>query len=445
MFPAFPNNDQRGTILAVALPIIGGMLSQNILNLVDTAMVGSLGDIALASAGLGGFANFMLTAPVLGLATGVQAITSRRIGEGREKDLASSLDGGLVLAWVLGIPLTLIVWTIAPWLLQILTDDQAVQASGSSYLQIRVLAIVFIGINFSFRGYWSALQKTGFYLQTLVVMHLVNIFLNWVLIFGNLGAPALGVDGAAWATSISMLTGSLIYLVMGFKYARHQGFLRKIPRLETMKSMLKLSTPSSIQQLFFAAGMVALFWIVGQLGTPEVAALNVLMNLTLVALLPSLGMGIACASLVGRSLGEKKPERAWAWGWQVSWLSLGIVGSIGLVILVFNDPILDIFLKNESTHQMATWPLIIMSLMVWFDAIGMTLMHGQLGAGDSRRVMIISMLTQWLFFLPLAWLIGPYMGGSLLSVWIMHGVYRITQSSLFIWFWQRRAWTKVEV
>ncbi len=443
--PRFPDVEQRKHILQIALPIMGGMVSQNLLNLVDIAMVGQLGDVALAATGLGAFANFMLTAPVLGLATGVQAITARRLGEGQRGALAAPLDGGLLLAWLMGLPLMALVWWVAGPLMQVLTGDAAVQPQAESYLQIRAAAIMFVGMNFAFRGYWSAMRQTGFYLTTLLLMHALNIFLNWVLIFGHLGAPAMGVKGAALATSLSLAFGSLVYAVLAWNNARDEGFLQRIPRRETLARMLRISLPSSVQQFFFATGMLVLFWIVGQLGTSEVAALNVLMNLTLVALLPSMGLGIAAASLVGHALGAGQPDAAWAWGWRVAWLSTSVATVVGLILFLFAGPVLRIFLQDPATLAMAQLPLRIMAGMVWFDAIGMTLMHSLLGAGDSRRVMRVSLISQWGMFLPLAWLAGPGLGGSLLTVWLVQGGYRLLQASWFIRHWQTGRWRKVQV
>ncbi len=443
--PAFPTPRQRATIWQIALPILGGMVSQNLLNLVDIAMVGRLGDAALAATGVGSFANFMLTAPVLGLATGVQAITARRLGEGRHGVLAAPLDGGLLLAWLLGVPLMLLVWWLAAPLMLFLTADAQVRPEATAYLQIRATAIAFVGMNFAFRGYWSAMRQTRFYLTTLLSMHALNILLNWVLIFGNLGAPALGVRGAALATTLSLAFGSLVYGLLAWKHARAEGFLRRFPRRETLAGMLRIALPSSVQQLFFSAGMLTLFWIVGQLGTPEVAAMNVLMNLTLVALLPSMGLGIAAASLVGHALGEHRPERAWAWGWQVAWISASVAGLVGVLLLLLTEPVLSLFLQAPATRDMAVVPLRIMAGMVWFDAIGMTLMHSLLGAGDSRRVMRVSLVSQWLLFLPLAWLAGPGLGGSLLTVWLVQGGYRLLQAGWFIRHWQKRRWQKIQV
>jgi putative MATE family efflux protein len=441
----FPDQGRRRQILHIALPIIGGMASQNVLNLVDAAMVGSLGDAALAAAGMGSFANFMAISFILGLSTGVQAMASRRLGEGRDSETAIPLDGGLLLALTLGLPMSLILISFSPEIFALLNDDPEVVNLGSGYLQIRLAGMVGVGMNFSFRGYWSAVKMTRFYMSTIITMHVVNIFLNWVLIYGNLGAPTLGVYGAGLATTISIYLGTVIYFVLAFVKSRSAGFMHGIPGRETMITMLRVSLPSSIQQLFFATGMTVLFWIVGQMGTSELAATHVLMTLSLVAILPAMGFGIAGASLVGHALGRGEKEDASRWGWNVAAMAcvMGLV--IGSIAAVFHKPILSVFLHDPETLAIATWPLLLTALFIWFDAAGMTLFNAHLGAGDSRRVMVITIVCQWLFYLPLAYLLGPIMGFGLMVIWVLQMTYRLVQAVLFGVYWKRGAWAHVQM
>ncbi|MDH3728808.1 MAG: MATE family efflux transporter, partial [Myxococcales bacterium] len=148
--------ERRRRILGLALPIIGGMLSQNVLNLVDTAMVGTLGDAALAGVGLGGFANFLLSSFVLGLSAGVQAMAARRVGEGRRAETAIPLNGGLLIALIIAVPWSATLIALAPEYFPWLTTDPSVVEQGVPYLRARLFAMAAMGMNFAFRGYWNA-------------------------------------------------------------------------------------------------------------------------------------------------------------------------------------------------------------------------------------------------------------------------------------------------
>jgi putative MATE family efflux protein len=433
------------TIIALALPIVGGMISQNVLNLVDTAMVGTLGAAALGAVGMASFATFMSQAFIMALGAGVQAMAARRMGEGKGEEMAVPLNGGLVLALVLGIPVAILMWFLSPAIFDFLSSDPEVAQIGIPYWKARIFALVAVGMNFSFRGYWNGVNRSGLYLRTLLVMHAVNIFLNWVLIFGKLGMPALGATGAGIGTTISLWVGTLYYIYLGRRYAKDAGFLRGLPSLQTLRGMLRLSVPSGIQQLFFAAGMTALAWIVGKVGTDELGAVNVLLNVTMVALLPGIGLGLVAASLVGQALGRGEPGEAKRWGWDVAQVGVLLLGALGLPMLLVPDLILDAFIKERHVIELAAPALQISGATIAAEGLGMVLLNALIGAGDTRRVMVVSVSMQWLLFLPAAFVIGPVLGYGLLGIWLANAAYRGVQAVIFAGLWRGGKWATIKI
>jgi putative MATE family efflux protein len=432
-------------ILALALPIIGGMASQNVLNLVDTAMVGILGAPALAAVGMGSFANFMAGAFIMGLSAGVQAIAARRLGEGRRGDTASGLNSGLLIALSVAIPWSLLLIVFAGRLFPFLVDDPEVIALGVPYLRVRLAGMVAIGMNFAFRGFWNGIGQSRRYLQTLVIMHSCNIFLNWVLIFGHFGLPSLGVVGAGIGTTISTFLGTAIYVVLAVRHAQGTGFLRRIADRRTMLSMLQLSVPAGTQSFFFATGMTAFFWIIGRIGTAELAASNVLVQLLLVAILPGVGFGLAAASLVGQALGRGDPEDAVRWGWDVGRVAMLVVGAGALVGVFAPDVLLGIFLHEERTIALARLPLRMLGATMSVETLGSVLMNALLGAGASKTVMFVAVTLQWGLFLPVAFLVGPVLGFGMTAVWAVQVGYRCLQGLIFASIWRSRKWMHLEV
>jgi putative MATE family efflux protein len=439
------DRSRLGSIVAIALPIMGGMASQNLLNLVDTAMVGTLGATALAAVGLASMVNFAATAFITGLSTGVQAMAARRKGEGRDAETGVPLNGGLLVATALAIPLSVALIAVAPWLLSLLADDPALVATASPYLRVRLVAMVALGANFAFRGFWNGIGRSRIYMRTLVVMHVANVVLNWVFIFGNLGAPALGATGAGLATTIATFLGTAYYVALGLRHARGNGFLRGLPDAATLRTMLRLAIPSGIQQLFFAAGMTALFTIVARVGTEQTAAANVIINITLVAILPSLGLGLGAASLVGQALGRGDPDDAERWGWDVVRVATLLLVAIGLPMLVVPDLLLSGFIHDPATLALGRTPLRLVGLTIWLDGVGLVLLQCLLGAGATRTVLVISVGMQWGVFLPAAWLIGPTLGFGLLGIWLAQACYRGAQAAVLAGVWRRRTWTAIKV
>jgi putative MATE family efflux protein len=437
--------ERRRAILGLALPIIGGMASQNVLNLVDTAMVGVLGSAPLAAVGLASFANFMACAFIMGLSAGVQAMASRRLGEGRNDEAAAPLNGGLLLAALLAVPLSLALVAAAPKLFEWLASDPEVVALGVPYLQARLVAMTALGMNFAFRGYWNGVGLSKVYMRTLIAMHALNIVLNWLLIFGHLGLPALGTTGAGIGSAVATFAGTLLYLAQGLRIARPNGFLASLPTRQTVVTMLRLSGPAGIQQFFFAAGMTALFWIIGRIGTAELAASNVLVQLLLVAILPGIGFGMASATLVGQALGRRDPDGAHRWAWDVVRLAVLVVFAISTIGFVFPDLLLRLFMHEPEALALARAPLRILAVAMPLDTVGLVLLNSLLGAGDTRRVMMVSVLLQWLVFLPAAWLVGPRLGLGLVGVWLAHACYRALQTTAFVVVWERQTWAAVDV
>lgn len=436
---------RRSRILTLALPIIGGMVSQNLLNIVDTAMVGFLGDSALAAVGLGGFVVFMCSALILGISTGVQSTAARKKGEGLADRAVAVLNSALLLVLVIGPLFSLVLIGLAEPMFPWINSDPAVIERGVPYLEWRLAAITFVGMNFAFRGYWNALDMSRVYMSTLIMMHACNIVLNYALIFGNLGFPEYGVTGAGMASAISMGVGTFIYFVLGFRYARRDGFLKSVATRKETASLIRVSIPAGLQQFFFAAGLLAMFWIIGRIGTPELAAANVLITVLLFAILPGIALGIACTTLVGQALGRRDADDAYQWAWDVAKVTVVLLTILGLPMWLVPDLVSSIFIHEESTRDLARWPLRVMGLTMPIEALGFAFMHGMLGAGDARRVMLVSIGTQWLLFLPLAYIIGPVLGFGLIGVWLWQGVTRIFQVWLFIAMWRGRKWQHIEM
>ena len=440
-----PARDRLRTIALIGLPIMGGMLSQSLLNLVDAAMVGTLGSEALAGVGLGSYANFMAISLVMGLGAGVQAMVARRRGEGNSAAVAAPLNEGLLLAALLAIPLSLICWLSAEQIIAFLTADAGVQRIGSDYFEWRTLGILAVGANFAFRGYWNGIRRTGMYLQILIIMHLLNIVISYGLIFGRLGMPEMGAAGAGLGTTIAMFCGTAMYLGMTWFAAREQGFLRVRPKGRGLQAMLRLSVPNSLQQFFFATGVTTLFWIIGQIGTDELAVAHILINLALFLILPGVGLGMAATTLVSHSLGASKPEEAYRWGWDVVRVAILTLFLMGLPFWMAPGLVLGLFTQDPALLGLGEWPLRVTGLGMTLDATALVLTQALLGAGASRTVMSVNLGGQWLLFLPLAFLAGPLLGGGLFTVWLLQSGYRAFNSMVFAYMWRRRHWVDIRI
>lgn len=427
-------------ILKLALPIIGAMLSQSLLNLIDAALVGQLGETALAGVGIGGYAMFMVTAVIFGLSSAVQAQTSRRLGESAPERCGEGLNAGLVVALLVGLPVSLACFHWAPELLHLINDQPEVHATAASYFQWRVIALVPVAMAFCFRGFWNGLQRTGIYLRIMLITQIVNVALSVVLIYGWFGMPAMGADGAGAGTTLSLFVALGLWVRSTLAERRRHGVLHAWPPLANYLTLLKLAAPHSFQQLWFAAGYAVLFWILGQIDAASVAVGHVLVNLSLLLILPGVGLGLAAMSLVGQALGKHHPEDAHAWGWDTVGVALPCLMLLGLPLWIAPDAILGLFLHRPELIALGHVPLQLTAAMIVLDCVAIVLAQALLGAGANRTVMTATLTIQWLIFLPLAWWFGTQQDGGLWVIWWLQLGYRVLNSVVFATLWQRRKW-----
>lgn len=430
---------RHGRVIRLALPIMLGMLSQSMLNLVDAALVGHLGEVALAGVGVGGYTMFMLTAMVFGLSSSVQSQTAQRVSATTAEE-CQPLRSGLVIGLAVTLPLSLWAWWQAPLLIGFITQTPDVHNVAVDYFRWRVISLVAIALILCFRGYWNGRQQTHLYLQIIVAVHLFNVVASAGLIYGLAGLPEMGASGAGAGTTISLFAGLILWCWVSLNDTSSKRFLTDLPSLATLSPTLALAIPHSIQQFWFAAGYAVLFWLLSQLGTASVAVGHVLINLSLLIILPGVGVGVAAMSLVGEALGRDAQREAHQWGLDalcVAWL---LLLALALPMLLMPASILSMFLSSDELIAMGTLPLQLTGVMIVLDAAALVLAQALMGAGAQRTVMILTLGMQWLLFLPLAWWVGIGLGQGLLGIWLMQLLYRLINSVGFLWVWQRRQW-----
>ncbi|WP_421862910.1 MATE family efflux transporter [Motiliproteus sp.] len=432
-------------ILHLGLPIIGGMLSQSLLNLVDTALVGALGGAALAGVGVGGYASFLVMALVMGLSSGVQAMVARRHGQGRLAVKAEPLNGGLLIALLFCLPLMLICLSQSDRLIALISDDRELMQVAVPYLDYRLLGAWAVGFNLSFRGYWNGINQSMAYLRVLVAVHLFNVVISYGLIYGAFGLPEMGAAGAGLGTTLSLYLGSLIYVVMTWRQARSRGFLTRLPDRQTLTSLLRLSIPNSLQQLVFASSVAVLFGIIAQLGTRELAIAHVLTHLSLLLILPAVGFGMAATTLVSHDLGKGDQDSANQWGWDTVRVAAVTVFLLSLPLWLLPTQILGLFLSEPPLIEQALIPLRITCVAICIDVMAIVFTQAMLGAGANRTVMMVTLLGQWGFFLPLTWLVGPVLGGGLTAIWLVQLLHRGLSSVILSFIWSRRRWSQIRL
>jgi putative MATE family efflux protein len=432
------------TIAALALPICIALGSTLMMSVVDLAMVGRLGNDAVAAVGICVFSNTLVLAFVKGIAPAVQGLVARQRGEGSAEPSCRPLNGGLLLALLGGVPLTLLAWLFAPVLFARISSDLHVTQVGVPFLRMLYLGIVAVGMNNAFQGYWAGQERPKVYMAIVLLMNAVNIVLNYALIFGNFGAPALGATGAAIATVSSLYVGVAANVLVHLLQLGGSAFAAR-PDVPLLGRIFKLGLFSTVQEFFFSLGFVVLFWMIGQVGTAELAAANVLVRTTIVLTLLALSLGMASATLVSKAVGEGDLTRAAQWGWDAGTLGVVVITLLGVPILLFPHAFLSIFLSDAHTVAIAVSPLRVVAATAGVYSLIYIFAYTLYSVGDGKRVMKISFCTQWLFFLPAVWIVGPYLHYGLLQIWLVTAVYGAIATCLITAVWADGKWKQIKI
>jgi len=341
--------------------------------------------------------------------------------------------------------LTIISYVLTPLCFSLVSSDPGLTKIGIPFLRTLCFAIVGVGIHSAFKGYWAGIERTDLYMRIVIFMNCLNAFLNYILIFGHFGAPAYGPTGAAIATVVSFGAGIIINCAFAFFRLQSQGFWYQQPRSSLLIRMAKLAMPATMQEFFFSIGYVTFFAMVGQVGTRELAAANILIRVLMVLRMLGMALGISSATLVGKSIGAGDAAAAAQWGWDTGKLGIIAISVLGLPLVLFPTRFLSWFLTDSYTISIAALPLQMAAGTA--GIIGLVYIFGYTlySAGDGNRVTLVSVITQWLFFLPAVWIVGPYLHHGLLDIWAVQMAYGAIVAGLITVIWIDGRWKTVKL
>ncbi len=438
--------DRARRLLKIGLPIMGGMVSMVVLGLVDTAMVGTLGNAALGAVGLASFAAFIFLGLFYGFSIAVQATVSRRTGEGKVDDCARPLHAGLIVIALAAPVMSFGLYFLVPYLFPLINSDPEVIQIGVDYIRWLILQAVFVGFISANTGFWNGIGESRIYIPSMIVMHIANITLNYIFIFGKFGAPEMGAEGAGFATLLASIVGSVLYLRLGLVHGRGYGYFRTRPVVAEVRAVLRLAVPAGLQQLLDVAALTMTYSIVGMVGTAELASYSVLINFINLVGLPAWGLGTAGATLIGQALGRHDIPDAKAWAKDTIKVGVVAMAILGMPFWLVPELLLSLWIHDPDTLAIAVWPTRILGLLIAFNGIGYMLAMMLNGAGDVERVTWINFFSQWGILVPGAWLMGPTLGFGLLGIWLVHQIpFRFGQVLVFTWCWRRGGWSRISI
>lgn len=439
-----PSNRYR-RIISVSLPIALAVISQSLITLVDIAMVGRLTAVCVAAFGMGNACYFVFSSIVIGVNISVQSFVARREGEGNIIGTGEILNSGIKIGFLLGAIIAIVFVPASFKIFSMLNVTPEVCSEGAPYLGARLLSLPAAGINFAFYGFWHGLKRPLTYIPTLLIMHLSNVFFNWVLIFGKFGMPALGTFGAGIGSLLATLMGTIFLVLITKYFASERKWLSGKSPLSVFAALFRMVMINGMQQLFLTSAILVFLWIVSNIGVPELAIATVLMNFSLFSLLPCVAIGSAAGSFVGQSLGAQRIEEARSWGNTALIISIFYAGTLAIPLISAPHAVMSIFINDPAIVEISIIPALLTAAVFIIEAAGVVFTYGLIGAGYCTPVMITTALALWGALIPLSYFLGPYRGGGLLIVWKLLLICRIIQTGILAFMWKGKKWQKTNI
>jgi putative MATE family efflux protein len=398
-------------IFILAVPMVLEMVMESIFAVVDVFVVAHLGAEAVATVGLTESFMTILYALAMGLSIGAGAMVARRIGEKNPEAAAHTAAQVILFGAAVSVLLGVFGVAFAPQLLRAMGASQDV-LTHVAFTRIMLGANMSVVLLFLLNSVFRASGDAAVAMRVLWLANAINIVLCPTLVLGVGPIPALGIKGAAIATTIGRSIGVLYALSRLFRpgsrvevHARHFAL---DPAL--IARVIRLSSAATVQVFIGMASWIGLVRILAGFGSAALAGYTIGIRIVIFALLPSAGLSNAAATMVGQALGARKPDRAERAVWTAGRYSMWFLGAVGLAFVIGAPWIVSIFTSDPTVARYAIATLRTVALGFPFYAYGMVFTQSFNGAGDTRTPTYVNLFVFWMFEIPLAWLLSYPLG-----------------------------------
>ncbi|MBR2638026.1 MAG: MATE family efflux transporter [Bacteroidaceae bacterium] len=379
-------------IWSIALPIMLGNMAQTIINFTDTAFLGHLGVIALGASMLAGLFYFVFTTIAAGFAVGIQIIVARRFGEKNHERIGIIFGHGSLFVLILGAILFSVLYFFSDHLLLWLIDSQNIYEASLDYIKYRQFGIIFVCFNFLYRALYVGISNTKVITYSTIVMAIVNIILDYCLIFGNLGLPAMGIGGAAIASLCAEVSAFFFFTLYSHITLRKRGFnLFKVHKLESglMRRILKISTPTMIQRLFSFSVWFIFFVLIEKMGETATGISSITRSIYMILITPCFAFSTTTNTLVSRIIGEGYTNQVFSTISKVLKNSLLCTIPIVVFVAAFPTQIAGIYTDDMDFAKLVVPSILMICSGTIFQCIGNAYFEAVSGTGNTTAALYL--------------------------------------------------------
>lgn len=395
-------------VLSLALPAVGEMILYMLIWVFDTMMVGQYGgNLTVTAVGLSSeiiytCVNILIS---VGIAIGTTSLVARKVGAKEFHQAEEYATLGTLVTFAIALILSFIFFTFSKQILTFTKANAEVVSIGSKYMQICSIGIFFSMLTSTLNGVLRGYGNTKTPLVASIIVNIVNISLDWLLIFGHFGLPELGTKGAAIATTTANILGFLFIATFTYKSSELKPRVKYIKEfnINELKEMLKLSIPSSLQEGAFSINRLINTFMIISLGNIEFSANQITTTIESLSFMPGWGFAVAATTLVGHKIGEKNIKKAKEYANTCLVLGAGIMGICSLLFLLFPNFLINLFINESEVEVIRLGAICLMIASIEQIPMGVSMIIGGSlkGSGDTKSPFIVSVISNWFIRLPL--------------------------------------------
>ncbi len=379
-------------IWSIALPIMLGNMAQTVINFTDTAFLGHLGVIALGASMLAGLFYFVFTTIATGFAIGIQIIIARRYGEGNYGRIGIIFEHGSLFVLILGSILFSILYFFSDQLLYLLIDSQNIYDASIEYIKYRRYGIIFVCFNFLYRALYIGISNTKVITYSTIIMAVVNILLDYCLIFGNFGFPEMGIGGAALASFCAEVSAFVFFTVYSYITLTKKDYgMFKIHKLESelMGRILRIATPTMIQKLFSFSVWFIFFILIEKMGETATGISSIVRSVYMILITPCFAFATTTNTVVSRIIGEGHSDQVFNTVLKILKNCLLCTIPIMVLVAIFPMQIVRIYTDDINLAQLVIPSIYVICAGTIFQGIGNAYFEAVSGTGNTTAALYL--------------------------------------------------------
>jgi MATE family multidrug resistance protein len=408
-------------MLKLAVPVVLSELGWMAMGIVDTIMVGRLGAEAIGVVSLGNALFYSLVLFGLGLFLGLDTLVAQAYGAGDLRDCQRSLRQGIYLAVILSPILMGVLWLLPP-LLTLWGVNPAVRGGVRPFLSALSWGTLPLLLYAAFRRYLQGIGLVKPVTFVLISANLINVAGNWLLIYGKLGLPAMGVTGSGWSTAASRvyMAAVLGFFIWHADRKNGAGLFHEFPRFEWARfvRLIGLGIPAASQISLEVGAFGAATILAARLDAASLAAHQIALNCASVTYMVPLGISSAAAVMVGHAVGRRHFDVARRAGWIAISLGVAFMTCAAIAFLTVPRPILRATTPDVRVIEVGVGLLAMAALFQLFDGMQVVATGALRGLGNTRTAMIVNLLGYWVFGLPLGYVLCFTVGWGVVGLWL---------------------------